>query len=141
MTFRTLIAISLLAASLGCSEAKSDIETHPVTGVVTYQGRPESDVVLTFYAQGESGANAQAVTNDAGEFTVFTSFEMGKREQEGMLPGDYRITATKIDKSPLAEGQSAPKDLLPTKYARPQTSNLQTTIVAGETKHLNLPLK
>lgn len=137
----TLISLALLFLSCGCSNRQSDIETLPVTGVVLYQGKPEADVVLTFYAQEEGGANAQARTNEAGEFTVATMFDMGKREQSGMVPGTYRVTATKIDTSSLRTGQMVPKELLPTKYARPGTSGLEVTVAAGEENHHVLQLK
>lgn len=142
MKFSVFVVLLMLGIVAGCSgETEGGLETHPVTGVVTYLGKPEAEVVVTFHAQDEEGVNAQAVTNQAGEFTVFTSFDMGKREQEGMVAGRYRVTAIKTDKLDFQSGQMVPKDLLPARYRKPQTSGLEETIVAGEKHHLILDLK
>ncbi|WP_442482123.1 hypothetical protein [Aeoliella sp. SH292] len=136
-----LFTALLLLSSGGCSDSPEGVETHPLTGVVTLNGKPESGVVLTFLAEGEGGTNASAVTDDAGEFVAATSFDMGTREQEGVIAGTYRVTATKFEKPDFSGKQTAPKNLLPAKYSRAQTSDLTTTVTAGQENRVTFELK
>jgi hypothetical protein len=135
-----LVAILLLSSG-GCSDSPEGVETHPLTGVVTLNGKPEPGVVLTFLAEGEAGTNASAITDEAGEFVASTSFDMGAREQEGVVAGTYRVIATKFDKPDFSGKQTAPKNLLPAKYAKAQSSDLTTTVTAGQENRVTFELK
>jgi hypothetical protein len=136
-----LVVLSLLGGGAGCSDSPEGVETHPLTGVVTLNGKPEPGVLLTFIAEGEGGANASAMTDDAGEFVAATSFDMGAREQEGVIAGTYRVTATKFEKPDFSGKQTTPKNLLPTKYAKPQSSDLTATVTAGQENRVTFELK
>jgi hypothetical protein len=136
-----LLAAVLLLSSGGCSDSPDGVETHPLSGVVILNGKPEPGVVLTFLAEGQGGANASAITDDAGEFVASTSFDMGAREQAGVLAGTYRVTATKFEKPDFSGKQSAPKNLLPAKYSKAQTSDLTATVTAGQENRVTFDLK
>lgn len=138
---RPYLTAILLLSVVGCSGGPEGIETHPLTGVVTFNGKPESGVVLTFLAEGEGGTNASAVTDDAGEFVASTLFDMGSREQEGAIAGTYRVTATKLEKPDFSGKQTAPKNLLPAKYAKAQSSDLTATVTAGQENRVTFELK
>lgn len=122
---------------VGCSTGDTGPETYPVSGTVTYKGEPASGVNLTFLANGD-GVNAQAMTDDAGAFEVYTSFDMGKSEKPGMAVGDYQVTATKLDKDSIKSQTTMrpPKGLLPRRYSNPDSSGLTATIVAKKDNHL-----
>jgi len=71
-----------------------------------------------------------------GRFDVATYF--GPDEQPaGALPGDYKVTVTKIDEPKGAfdpHKDPPPKNHLPAKYRTPQTSSLTATIKPGRNR-------
>jgi hypothetical protein len=140
-SFRTFIAaISLLFVFGGCGPASQGPETHPVTGKVTYLDEPAANVTLTFFAEGE-GVDSQAVTDDEGNFDVYTYYDMGKSQKRGMVAGEYRVSAVKLDRESIKSSLQPPKDLLPKKYATPDNSQLTATVVADDANTLSFDLK
>src|SRR5262245_47023234 len=124
----------LLAAVLvpGCSGGHG---TASVSGTVLYKNQPVDGATVIFHPQGE-GPNAkpaQGKTGSSGRFTLATYF--GPTEQvEGVLPGDYKVTVTKIDEPQGAfDPHKDPplKNHLPAKYMAPQQSPLTVTIKPG----------
>jgi hypothetical protein len=135
------LAAILLISGSGCSDSPEGVETHPLTGVVTLNGKPEPGVVLTFLAEGEGGTNASAITDASGEFVATTAFDMGARDREGAIAGTYRVTATKFEKPDFTGKQTAPKNLLPAKYGKAQSSDLTATVTAGQENRVTFELK
>jgi hypothetical protein len=130
--YRTSLAsLCLCTLVAGCNSASQGPETHPVTGRVTYQGEPIAGVTLTFHPQSE-GNSAQVITDDKGEFDVFTYYDNGKNQKRGMAAGEYRVSALKLDRASIKSTMQPPKNLLPQSYASPETSGLKATVVAGQ---------
>lgn len=76
---------------------------------------------------------ARGKSGSGGRFTTTTYF--GPTEEvAGAMPGEYKVTVTKIDEpvgvfDPHKDPQ--PKNHLPTKYMTPQQSPLKVTIQPG----------
>ena len=133
-----LIAIEVLP---GCSNSHG---TASVSGTVLYKNQPVDGATVIFHPQnGEPTAKpAQGKTGSGGRFTVSTY--LGPTEQvAGALPGDYKVTVTKIDEpqgafDPLKD--PPPKNHLPTKYMAAPQSPLLVTIKPGS-NHPELKLE
>lgn len=135
-----LAGLVLCTVVAGCDSASQGPETHPVTGRVTYQGEPTAGVTLTFHAQ-SGGIDAQAITDESGQFDVFTYFENGKRQKRGMVAGEYRVSAIKLDRASIESTMQPPKNLLPKAYSSPDSSGLTTTVAAGQDNTPTFDLK
>jgi hypothetical protein len=95
--YQWLSASVLLLLVAGCS---SDVELGYVTGVVTLEGRPLSNVVVEF--QPEKGGPSYGVTNDSGAYTMrFT------RSREGAFLGTHKV---KITVNPDSDGGALDKE-------------------------------
>lgn len=117
----------------------------PVSGVVTYQGRPVEGANVTFVSTaGKRGA--VATTDAAGHFDM-TTFE----PKDGVIPGSYQVAIQKtiVEGAPEegATGKAGveppagiPKDLLPAKYKDASKSGLTVDIKEPGVKDLKFEL-
>lgn len=138
-----VLLIALVAVPLvgGCSRGGLP-GLQPVTGTVTYQGKPVDGALISFVSEGQTRA-ATAVSQADGSFELYTL------ETPGAEPGKYIVVVTKVetpagsnepdpgfneqgvDLSMLQAAQSAgkpqpkPAELLPVKYSNPETSPLR----------------
>lgn len=152
MTRAILTSLALLAALaiLGCgSEGAGRAKTYPVSGTVTLGGQPVAGATVTFTLNDGTGS-AAGITDASGKYTLST-YGGG----DGARAGDYKVAivkyeveATKASGGNLPSGEidekaytdptatgteqpAGPKNLLPEKYAKPETSGL--TAKVGET--------
>jgi len=142
---------ALLMITVGCSGSKFP-KTYPVTGVVTYNGDPVENAVVTLIPVDPAGRSASGETDAQGEFSVKT-YHGPANQPLGALEGDYSIIVSKVEaqKFPdnltpeeLMEAQKKmppPKSLLPLSYSNAKTSDLKATIERGKPTKLVLELK
>lgn len=128
-----LAGVVLVAAYLpGCSNSHG---LASVTGLVLYKDQPVEGATVIFHPQGGAATArpAQGKSDSSGHFTVTTY--LGPNEQPaGALPGDYKVTVTKIDEPIGAfdpHKDPPPKNHLPLKYALPNQTPLTVTINPG----------
>lgn len=133
--------LGLLVTCWGCG-GDGIPKAYPVSGVVTYQGKPVEGAEVTFSpAVEDPKARAAGGKTDAqGKFTLKTYYDP-THELGGAILGDYLVTITKKEAGASQEEmmkamQSGkpvpmPKDLLPAKYALPQQSGLKQTVSAS----------
>lgn len=145
---------------LGCggADAPDREPTVKVTGSVKYKDQPVAGAAVTFHPETEPGKLAEkkgafATTDESGNFTLKVY-----ADAEGAVPGKYKITVTKkeivanpgeVDQDdpnyvPPEEQKAPPapsKDLLPVKYSKQQTTDLNAEIVDGENPPIDLILK
>ena len=155
-----LVALLLIGLPiLGCS---SGLRTEFVEGIVTLEGEPLEDALVTFIPASEGTARAAVGTTDAkGRYTL-TTVEGGK-PGKGTTEGSYKITVAKrmpdtTEQKPesvvmnadpsrpptpqeMAAAEQARRSaglpppylyLSPKKYNNPETSGLTATVVRGK---------
>jgi hypothetical protein len=106
-------------------------ECEPVKGSITFNGKPLAEAIVVLHpADGDVAGNQKPMaTTDAGgnfELTTFT-------RNDGAPVGDYAIT---IELRAVETGGEEPvrtgRNLLPPRYAKPETSGLKYMVVEGE---------
>ena len=133
---------------VGCGESAGE-PTVAVTGTVTQKGTPVEGAIVSFI--GADGQTAVGLTDAAGKYSLTT-----RKKDDGAIPGDYKVSVTKFDgpkptaggTTQLKEGElhsadytgeeaeaPPPQNLLPAKYAHPDTSGFTATVSAGGTPH------
>lgn len=126
-------AISLLlvaASGCGSGQDSSRVQVYPVNGEVNFRGQPVPGAVVTLHPSTEAPQPAPVpranVVRD-GTFAVST-YDGG----DGAPEGEYVVTIVWF-KPVLKDGDlRAGPNVIPRKYARPETSDLRVTIAAGE---------
>jgi hypothetical protein len=126
----------LLAAAIfmaGCGGSSGRPKAIPVSGVLTFNGKPVSGARVRFIPIVEGGRTAIGDTDDSGKFTLAT-FEPG----DGIIPGEYDADVTTNmapPENPVVTGDIAAKiaaerpadGSVPAKYADAKTSGLHYT--------------
>jgi len=152
-TIRRLAGLGLglgLVFVLGCGDTTGLGKRYPVSGTVTYQGKPVEKGTINFIPDKPDG---RAATGDIsnGSYSLTTA-ESG----DGALPGTYKVTvvAKEVDTSELKEiakgGQhhhdaafakaaQGAKALVPPKYTLADTSGL-TAEVKAQSNKIDFPL-
>lgn len=160
MALKQFHMAACVAASLvfigGCGGGGQRPATEPVTGSVKFKGAALAGATVTLVpatkpSQGEpftvtTPRTAIAKTDSAGEFKL-TSV----KENDGAVPGEYKISVTKIEEPPPVTPSTdiaAPppkavpiKSLIPEKYNNPESSKLTATVKKGGPNRIDLDLK
>ncbi|MBI3461537.1 MAG: carboxypeptidase regulatory-like domain-containing protein [Planctomycetes bacterium] len=137
------IALMLLVHMAGCGPSGPAME--PVTGVVSYNGRPVAGARITFVAP-NSPRVAVGTTNEAGEFTLSTM-----SDGDGAVVGKHQVSITSFtpeaiarmsnaQQEALGRGQKVEGSSLPTRYASFETSGLSANVEAGGENHFKFDL-
>ncbi len=127
----SLGAVLLVFAGLasGCGQAEPErVAVHPVSGQVTYQGRPAADAFVVFHSKAgkDKFPPPTAQADKQGNFTVGT-YGHG----DGAPVGEYAVTVV-LRKSIEKDGefQQGP-NLLPPQYSKPDTTKLNINVADG----------
>jgi hypothetical protein len=135
------LAIALCCAhTVGCADQLP--ARHPVNGQVLQAHKPLAEAMVVLHPKEGSFAAAQkpiAYTDAAGRFNM-TTFQQG----DGAPAGQYWITVEL--RAPRQAGEEVVRDgrnMLPPRYAMPNTSGLQVDVKVGanEIPPIDLPLK
>ena len=141
MNRHTVYTVGLFVAAgvltcLGCGPSRP--ATAPVSGKVTYQGKPVAEGRITFLP--EHGRPAMGTLGVDGSYRL-TTF----KADDGAAPGKYKVTidATHVsggaepksfqDEQRLMNSGNVPKvtRLVPEKFSRPETSTLTAEVKPG----------
>lgn len=134
-----LACLLSLAALSGCGKS-TGAGTIPATGIVTFDGTPVEGASITFQPIGSDAKLAsQATTDAAGKFELST-YASGGKFHPGIAPGQYAVSITKLDTASIRDTLSPPKNLLPAKYANPNSSMLKAEVAAGSENRFEFPL-
>jgi hypothetical protein len=116
-------------------------------GLVLYRGAPVEEAVITF-TNPEANASAYAKTGPDGRFQL-TTFG----HEDGAVPGRHKVAVSKVEvtrKAPPGMDYSTTsagpppderKHLLPERYSRPDTSELEVEVKEGEKNDFTLRLE
>jgi len=156
MNYRYLVTWSLcyasLCISLGCSGRPDRPATYPVSGKVTYRGKPVAGASVAFRAPGAPRL-AVGTTDEAGNFRL-TTFE----PNDGAVLGTHVVTVNRRSSAStagiptvedVASGKLSTEEInaaidrsgavasktrseLPAKYADRKTSDLHREVIEGE---------
>jgi len=151
---RAVVALSLVVPwiAVGCGEDDGIGTRYPVTGNVTYDGKPVASGTITFNPDNpDAGRVATGIIRD-GYYSLTTM-----ANDDGALPGPYKVAivakdeddSVKVDtkkgggsRNPanVIKVAKAAKDLIPKKYISIATSEL-TAVVKEQTNSIPFDLK
>ena len=96
---RFLFAFLSLSVTVGCSSNTPDTpETVPVSGTVSYQGKPlpgASVIFLDSSAASPQTGTLNTITDDSGQFELKSYFG-ARTVKKGAVPGTYKVTILKM---------------------------------------------
>jgi hypothetical protein len=128
-TFNWLQIAALSVAALGCSEP--EVTCHPVSGQVLQAKEPLAEAMVVLHPLDAATTLEQkpiAYADADGRFWM-TTYQSG----DGAPTGAYAITVEL--RAPRSAGEEVVRDgrnLLPPRYASPETSGLKVNVVDGE---------
>jgi hypothetical protein len=135
-------ACGSVLSAVGCSSGSA---IAPVSGVVTYKGKPVPNANVSFTPAEGAGRAAAGLTDSSGRFTLGTF-----SARDGALPCKYRISVIAYGPSRPAKpgetgsgmpGEMMPGDpTIPKKYFAPDTSGLTSEVKRGR-NYVELDLK
>jgi hypothetical protein len=89
-----LLTLSAAVAIAGCNNKAPSIKTYPVTGTVTYNGKPVVGATVAYVSKSVEAPRCTGVTDTEGRFSLVTY--VGANEiLKGAAPGDYSVAITK----------------------------------------------
>jgi hypothetical protein len=120
------VSTLLIATAWGCGSAPEHPETFPVQGKVTYKGQPVPKGTVTF--QSDGGQTATGEIQPDGTYRLGT-FAAG----DGAVAGHHKVMIIANDADPTlmpgsSPGYKPPKDLVPAKYSKLETSGLEAVV-------------
>jgi len=117
---------------VGCGGENSRLKTHPVEGFVQFEGRPLPNAFIVLHPKGLADAKvlpAHAKTDTSGKFKASTY-----DANDGAIAGEYSVTVEYQELVRTDDGVVAGPNLLPPKYASPQTTDVNVRVAEGENK-------
>jgi hypothetical protein len=114
------------------------LQVFPTRGEITYHGKPLPGATLFFHPVGVKDPTfprPHAVVKDDGSFVVGTY-----NSEDGAPPGEYQVTVQWFRKSEqelkteVEGGGRLAQNVLPARFARPETSGLTVHIQEGENR-------
>lgn len=152
-----VVVMAVVATALiGCNSSGGGggdrAKTYPVSGTVTYNGRPVEGAAVLFVPTDKTGEAAIAMTDASGKYSLKSP---GGRD--GAVPGSYNVKISKSETqssggqaaaAPDSDDMGYPDDynpdapenaastsksmnLLPAKYNNPTTSGLSASVSAS----------
>ena len=116
--------------------------TLPVTGKVTYKGRPVAGALVRFHPTHRTLRPASGTTDDGGAFEAQT-LTRDKRPVSGVQGGEYIVTiapAGTDGPQPPAGAPALEEIVVPPRYADPASSRLTAAVQFGRLNHFAFDL-
>ncbi len=131
------VALLMLVLVSGCSQqsAAPPVPVHPVTGQVTFNGKPAVGAAVVFHAKAADGQfpAPRAYTDSQGNYALSTF-----NGQDGAPAGEYAVTV-ELRAPVLKDGELvAGPNVIPQPYGSPKTTKLQVRVAEGSN---TVPLK
>lgn len=126
---RSLILLSLLAATAGCGGGPSDQpDLATVSGTVTKAGKPLANAVVTFTP--EKGRQSTGQTDSGGYYSLMYTID-----SEGAVPGKHSVLVTIDSEEDYEDGNTGETEGTDAVQAEP----LEVTVKAGSNT-IDIPL-
>ena len=132
LTLQLLPILLLPLLIAGCGGNTSRLPTHPVEGFVQFEGRPLPGAFVVLHPKGIADQKvlpAHAKTDASGKFKASTY-----DANDGAIAGEYSVTVEYQELVKTDDGVVAGPNLLPLKYASPQTTDVTIRVAQGENK-------
>jgi hypothetical protein len=152
-SFMILLAVATFA---GCGDGYP--ARVPVSGSVTFQGKPLAGANITFLSTASDGKSASGKTDDNGNYQL-SSYAT----HDGAIPGDYIVTVAVLDMTTANLDVATAEDLgadytammnaaasnrpktqpggVPAKYADASQTDLKQSVSAGGPNVIDLKLE
>ena len=128
----------------GCSNgrAANQKETVPVSGIVVFDGKPLTNADVLFHPVGHVDA-ARGHTDASGRYELVSYVDV-----KGAVPGQFKVTLHKKEpdegiinmSSDPQPARPERKHLIPEKYASPDSSGFEVTVLGGQENKFNFEL-
>jgi uncharacterized protein DUF6795 len=120
--------LALAVVASGCSRQAPTVEVHPVTGQVTYNGKPAAGAHVAFHPRTQQVAHPtpSAKVDAQGNFSLTTY-----RSEDGAPIGEYRVT---VELRPVIAKQGEIElgpNILPPQYSSPKTTKVVARVAEG----------
>lgn len=150
----------LLLAGAGCNSSNFP-DPVPVSGKVTYKGKPVEGAQVTFLSRTETARSASGRTDAEGNYALSTF-----NTDDGAIPGEYTVTISKIEQgaadssidvesgefgadygammAAAADGGNKAvlgENQLPEKYSKAAESGLQRAVREGDRNEFSFDLE
>jgi hypothetical protein len=121
-------AIGLLAAGCGRCE-KNRVAVHPVQGAIQFRGQPMEGAFVSLHPKSATDGvpTPRATVAKDGTFTV-TTYD----GNDGAPEGDYVVTVQWYRPVRVGNDVVGGPNVLPTKYASAQTSDVIISVASGD---------
>jgi len=141
MAWSLCVAAWLSISGCGGEPKETVPDLVPVTGKVTYQGKPLADAHVSFIpAEEKEEATEQGrILRPSGKTDAAGGYELSWGEHVGAPPGKYNVVVTALGPLPEDPEERAPS-LIPEAYGNPKTSGLKGVVKDEETV-INLDLQ
>ncbi len=161
-----LVAVPVAAAVVGCGDSSGLARRYPVSGTVTYNGKPLQRGTISFAPADGKGRAAGGTITD-GRYSLTTH-----DPDDGALPGKYKVgilakeadsskvdlkikklrggPATEAEKKAMAavypqkvaaRAAATAKNLIPARYSSPETSGLAVEVKEQSNTGVDFELK
>ncbi len=123
------LAATFLVTAWGCGSPSEHPETVPVQGKVSYKGAPVPKGTISFQSDGGEVAIGEIQPDGTYKLSTFA-------EEDGAVPGHAKVSVVANTGDPnmmpgSSPGYTPPKDLVPKKYNKPETSGLEANVTKG----------
>jgi hypothetical protein len=127
------LCLAAAALSGGCGQVKETIpELVPVSGKVTYQGKPLADATVMFYPTEweEEPTERNNIYRPFGRTNAAGEYELAWGEHPGAPPGKYAvcISASRLVPDPNDPAEQITEALIPLEYNAVKTSGLKADV-------------
>jgi hypothetical protein len=130
LVLRRSLAVGLAASTLFCASCGNSGRkaVYPAHGQVLFEGKPLPYAFVVFHPLGETGTNP---VRPVGQGKYDGGFQLTTYDtHDGAPEGEYAITV-EWRRPALTEDETPRYNLLPARYAKPETSGLRAQIVKG----------
>jgi hypothetical protein len=122
---------------VGCSEPADELPREPVSGTITFEGKPLAKGMIQFIPAAGRGETQAGAPIENGSYSI--------PQPEGPVPGRYTVVITASEAGaaapagPPGREVPSPKELIPAKYNT--RSTLTAEVKKGEKNRRDFDLK
>jgi hypothetical protein len=125
-----LAALTLAVTGCGTDDTYVGVPVVPVEGTVTFRGKPVKGALVALHPLGAAhraaAPNPRATVQDDGRFRLSTY-----THDDGAPEGDYVVTVQWFRTVNRLGDMGPGPNVLPPKYAKPESSDITVTVMAG----------